>query len=118
MSLEPAEFAVYLDTDGPDRQQWAKVAIRLEETEAKTLHDVTVQVLVSQDPEQSLGALRQSAVDRAVPILRAALALFEQHDATQLKELQWSRREAADEEMRRSMPDLLTDWKGPGHDLP
>ncbi len=62
----------------------------MHDTEANAYHAVSASVLIPEDPEQSIGALKQLAADRAAAMLEAALGLLRAHSAAELKAQQWA----------------------------
>jgi hypothetical protein len=88
------EFKVELLKDGPDHSQWANVSIRIRDKGTDTYHDVTASVVIPEDPEMPIGAVRQLAADRAAITIEATLALLRGHSASELKAQQWAREDA------------------------
>ena len=97
--FEPEELLVTLHKAGPGHNQWARVILSLKDTDTETVHDVAIEVLVPEDAEESLVSLKQQAVERAVQIGEAALAILRTQSVADLQAQRWARDDARDAEL-------------------
>ncbi len=106
------ELVVTLHKAGPGHTQWAEVTLTLTDTGFGSGHDVTIQVLVPEDSDASLVAIKQQAVDRAVLIGEAALAILRGRPVAELQAERWARDDARDAELDALDKDPLGMFKG------
>lgn len=105
------ELIVTLDKAGPGHNQWAEVTLRITDTEADTTHDVAIGVLVPEDSDAPLLGLKQQAVDRAVLIGEAALAILRDRPVADLQAERWARDDARDAALEAWKTDPLGEIK-------
>ena len=94
MVLNAGTFDVGIVGDGPTRSYRAKVDASFEEVGSGRRFHVEVSVFVPASPGSTFDVMKQHAVDAAVPVLEAAVALLRSKTAADMKEEQWRQEEA------------------------
>ena len=97
--MPSTNYSSRLHKAGPGHTQWASVALTVTDTKGDTAHDVAIQVLVPEDSDASLVALKQQAVERAVLIGEAALAILRSRPVADLQAGRWVRDDAREAEL-------------------